>query len=250
MKSGYVLDFSDRTFEQFVRDAVGRGIYDGAYSFNGTSKAKHLRSFLEVEPNHVVGTLIAALVEYAGTRDSPPSAELLAACRGIAERLKQCAGILENIAADTGEATFAALTKEVRWSIQRNEPATGLDRLHTFFVDLMRTVCKGRGVPTTREEPAHSLLGKYLKQCKRVGHIESEMTERILKYALSTMESFNHVRNNQSMAHSNPILNHDEALLIFNHVIAVVNFIHALEKRNDRPATPPGESDGEPDAPF
>jgi len=47
------------------------------------------------------------------------------------------------------------------------------------------------------------------------------------------MDPFNHVRNNQSLAHPNLLLNYDEALLIYNHVVAVVNFIRAVERRLD-----------------
>nr|WP_250482543.1 hypothetical protein [Caballeronia sp. GACF5] len=39
------------------------------------------------------------------------------------------------------------------------------------------------------------------------------------------------MRNNQSLAHDNPILNHAEALLIFSHIGASIRFIRALEGR-------------------
>ena len=64
-----------------------------------------------------------------------------------------------------------------------------------------------------------------------VGLIESEMTLRILKSSISTLEAFNDVRNNRSLAHDNPVLNYDEALLIFNHVAGSIRFLRALESR-------------------
>jgi len=63
------------------------------------------------------------------------------------------------------------------------------------------------------------------------------MTERILKSSISTMEAFNRVRNEESLAHDNPMLNYDESLLIFNHVCSAVRFIRALEARAERAAT-------------
>lgn len=56
------------------------------------------------------------------------------------------------------------------------------------------------------------------------------MTERILKSSISVLEAFNGVRNNQSLAHDNPILNYDESVLIFNHVSGSIKFIEAIEK--------------------
>ena len=59
------------------------------------------------------------------------------------------------------------------------------------------------------------------------------MTERILKSSISILEAFNDVRNNQSFAHDNPILNYNESILIFNNVSSVIKFIESIEK--DRP---------------
>lgn len=250
MGSGYVLDFSNRTFEEFVQDTVARNIYNGSFSGQGSSKANHLRAFFAAEPDHLVGALIAALVEHARTVANPPAANLLDSCQHIADRLKQSAPVLGSIATSTGEPTFAALSMEVRRAIASNQPETGLDRLHTYFVTLLRQTCEKRGVQAAREEPAHSVLGKYLKFVKGKGHLRSEMSEKILKYALGTMDAFNHVRNNQSLAHPNEMLDSDEALLIFNHVVAIVNFIEAIERRIDRPLPVTAVALGESDIPF
>ena len=57
------------------------------------------------------------------------------------------------------------------------------------------------------------------------------MTERILKSSISTLEAFNRVRNDQSFAHDNQVLNYDESLLIFNHITCAIRFIEAIERR-------------------
>jgi len=109
-----------------------------------------------------------------------------------------------------------------------------LDRLHTFVIKFVRTLCDGRAIAVTRGKPLHSLFGEYVKHLRDSGQLESEMTARILKSAISVLEAFNDVRNNQSLAHDNPILNYDESLLIFNHVASSVRFIRTLEERLKR----------------
>jgi hypothetical protein len=47
MGSGYVLDFSNRTFEEFVLDSIGKSIYAAEYETGGGSKANRLRALLE-----------------------------------------------------------------------------------------------------------------------------------------------------------------------------------------------------------
>lgn len=63
MASGYVLDFSDRTFAQFFRENVGVNIYDDRYKYNGGSKAKRLRAFWEMDDDGEVGKALEALLE-------------------------------------------------------------------------------------------------------------------------------------------------------------------------------------------
>ncbi len=90
MDGGYVLDFSDRTFGEFVLDAVGLDIHDQKYTTQGTSKAKKLRAFWKLEPDYTVGKLLLALIDYAMSLHAEPDAETRALadkCRSIATRL-------------------------------------------------------------------------------------------------------------------------------------------------------------------
>jgi hypothetical protein len=56
------------------------------------------------------------------------------------------------------------------------------------------------------------------------------MTSRILKSSISVLEAFNDVRNNRSLAHDNPILGYEEAL-IFNHVASSIRFLRSVDRR-------------------
>ena len=75
MSSGYVLGFSDRTFGDFVIDAVGADIHSDRYTADGTSKAKKLRAFWTVESDQMVGTLLSELIKYWETSPHPRSEE-------------------------------------------------------------------------------------------------------------------------------------------------------------------------------
>jgi hypothetical protein len=57
------------------------------------------------------------------------------------------------------------------------------------------------------------------------------MTERILKSTISIFEAFNRVRNDQSLAHDNPMLNYEESILILNNVATSMRFIKSVERR-------------------
>lgn len=64
MGSGYVLNFSDRTFAQFFAEELNIDIDDPIYQEYGTSKAKRLRCFLQTIDKATVVRTLNALWEY------------------------------------------------------------------------------------------------------------------------------------------------------------------------------------------
>jgi hypothetical protein len=93
MSRGYVLDFSNRTFGEFVMDAVGLDIHSDKYTAGGTSKANRLRALWRLEPDTVVGKLLLALIDHEQDELLPNGREhadhvaLTKRCRQIANRL-------------------------------------------------------------------------------------------------------------------------------------------------------------------
>lgn len=234
MDGGYVLNFSNRTFDEFVFDSTGKHICDAVYDSGSGSKASRLRAFWKSEPNTVVGKLLTDLIAYAGELDAqqPPS-HLLDLCHRAAERLQADSPVpeVDTLASVSSDRVFATLARSVKEAIVAGQPEAGLDRLHTFVTKYTRTVCGRHSIEASKDEPLHSLIGKYVKALTAAGRITSEMTERILKSSIGTLEAFNHVRNNHSLAHDNPTLNYDESVLILNHVISCVRFVEAIERR-------------------
>jgi hypothetical protein len=230
MGGGYVLDFSNRTFDEFCIDSIGREI-SGA---NSGSKATRLRGFWVKERNGIVGKLMGAMLDYGvDNRLFTGKDDMLAICRRTVARLQQDSPVaeLDVLAAISDERDFNYIAKAVREAIEKNEPESGLDRLNTFVIKYVRTLCTQHGLTVSRDKPLHSLFGEYVKRLRDGGHIESEMAVRILKSSISTLEAFNDVRNNRSLAHDNTILQYDEALLIFNHVASSIRFLRSVENR-------------------
>ena len=240
LASGYVLNFSNRTFDEFVIDSTGLSIFDEKYNQASGSKANRLRAFWSLEPNDVVAKLLRDLLQCI-SMDSADSEQqkLYEVCSKTVARLLGLSDIPEivELTHNSNEKEFSILARAVRESIERNEPEVGLDRLHTYAVKYLRHLCQQYGISTDREKPLHSLAGEYVKALKEKGYLDSEMSERILKSSISTLDAFNKVRNEQSLAHDNRILNYDEALLIYSHVASAIRFIEALERRNS-PAPP------------
>jgi hypothetical protein len=229
MSSGYVLNFSDRTFQDFIWEYARRDINDGAYSKYGTSKAKRLRAFWEVEQDNVVATLTHALLDHGSALAIIETKDLEAA-RPVAVRLGG-GGVadIDALQPNAQEPTFDRLARAVREAIDAGRPEEGLDRLHTFTIKYVRILAAKRAIDTPREKPLHSVFGEYIKRLQSERIVESAMTMRIMKSAIASLEAFNDVRNEQSLAHDNEVLRMHEALYIFNHVASLVRFLQVVE---------------------
>lgn len=234
MGSGYVANFSNKTFSEFFLDNFGIDIYDRRYDRGSGSKANRMRRFWDDADDHTLGRVLNLLFqdweEYRNVDTSPePPAE----CLAIIERLKAAKPVpdLDAIVPLDNEASFGMLAAQVREAIESGNPEAGLDRLHTFATKFLRKLCANCEIDTPREKPLHSLLGEYLKVPEVVSLLQSSMSVRILKSSISVLEAFNHVRNELSLAHDNNLLSRDEAILVLSHISSLVRFLREIERR-------------------
>ncbi|MCL5031427.1 MAG: abortive infection family protein [Bacteroidetes bacterium] len=234
MSSGYVLDFSNRTFGDIILEITGINVYDEVNY--GGSKANRLRTFWNHESDYNVSKLNSTLLEHWKTINenniNESDMKLYEDCLIIIEKFGQSSieEHLEAIQPNFDEKDFSLLAKSIRDTIQQNEPEVALDRLHTFVVKYIRSLCDKHKITYDKDKPLHSFFGEYVTHLKEQRIVDSQMTERILKSSISILEAFNQVRNNQSFAHDNPILNYNESMLIFKNISSIINFIQAIEK--------------------
>ena len=170
---------------------------------------------------------------HTGEIDPSNDENLYKECVKIAERLKQ-ESIVEHIDAiqpNVEDRDFNLLAKAIRESIEKNEPEAALDRLHTFTFRYLRELCDKHQISYEKTDSLNSVFGKYIKFLIDNRHIESAMSEKILKYSINVIEAFNDIRNNKSFAHDNPVLNYQESVLIFNNVSNSIKFIESIEGR-------------------
>ena len=96
MSWGYVLEFTNRTFENFIETSVKRSIYTNKYSDKWDSKGNRLRSFWYKENDKIVWKLLWDLLEQYKTEKliswkefKQSEKELFEECKIIAVRLNK-----------------------------------------------------------------------------------------------------------------------------------------------------------------
>lgn len=240
MESGYVLDFSDRTFGDFFCTEVGidPDAAPGSWLFQayGTSKAKRLRSFIARAQPHLVARTLRALWEYRENN-------MLGNAGPREEKLKEV--FFKNVAKfdghepaidSTGIEAFEAnetlqeLVAAIRRDLDALRPHAALDRLHTYCMKRFASlVIKHGGEACGEDDALHARVGKYVKALKAKRSL-TEMSERIIKSSISTFESMNDIRNNRSFAHDKETLvPMEEARFIYDSVTALLRFLKTVD---------------------
>ncbi len=236
MGSGYVLDFSNNAFRAFILSHTKIDIYDNKYSIYGDSKAKRLRAFLKIEDEYIVSKVLDELLEYWRVKKitrygemSVKENNLYTECKNVISRLSKNSVNIEVLA--TEEENFQLLFDNIKLSIENGQADAAIDRLHTYMVKFIRSLCNVHNINFIDTEPLHNIFGKYVKYLENNKILESEMSIRILKSNIKILDSFNFVRNNQSLSHDNIVLNYDECIYIFNSIIDLKLFIDSIEGR-------------------
>lgn len=199
MGSGYVLNFSDRTFGEFVLEAVDIDIHSDEFTILGSSKAKKLRAFWENESDYLVGRLLKALIDYAeeSTHETTEKSKSLAErCRVIVSRLLAGGPSLDDLKQKAASLDANHLAEQIR----RMEDAVETDPSLAIGTakELIETCCKtilrerGREIPGTPDIP--TLTKATLKELNLVpeGVPNAARGADVIKRLLSNLSTVGH----------------------------------------------------------
>jgi hypothetical protein len=197
MSSGYVLNFSDRTFGGFVCEAVGVEIHSERYATGGTSKANKLRTFWKIESDYKVGTLLMALIDYGLTLDPqllPPDAKPLAErCKQIASRLLTGAPRLESLKAQAKVLDANHLAEQIRRleAAIETDPPLAIGTAKELIETCCKTILAERGKPVTGTPDMPVLTKETFKELKLIpdGIPDAARGSDVIKRMLSNLAS-------------------------------------------------------------
>ena len=242
MSSGYVMDFSNSSFSRFIGDVINIDVYDGPGYEEYASKANKLRQIWNKEPDNVVGTLIEALLSYFEDMQlrqdklTDYERKKIDEMRLVATRLKGNSPRIE--LPSKQEDSLQTLLEDINNALARNKPELVLDRLHTFSTKLLRQICTDNEIIVTDDKganlPLHSLAGMLRKKYEQDELFQSSFTLIALQNSISLFDKYNSVRNNQSYAHDNEVLDTMEAEFAVRIMADLLTFIDKAKKKKKK----------------
>lgn len=236
---GYVLNFSDKTFREYFDDEFRIDIDQPKFRTGGTSKMNRLRTFCRIEDAAIVARALRSLWDYReGTFPATPrDAAIKTRLFELISRIEGNDAVARTDAIErfAPDQTLEELVAAIERDILADRPVAALDRLHTYCAKKFGHLLDRRSVEWDRSEPLHSRVGKYVKAVNQERPLR-EMTQQIMKNAIGVFDKFNHIRNNQSLAHDNEIIDKAEARFIFDSVSAFLRFVKNMDN-SERPET-------------
>lgn len=146
METGYVLNFSDRTFQNFVLESTGIDIFSGQYSAP-LSKAKRLRLFWQKEEDYITQKLLSDMLAYWFDNKQAYGQEFNDEELLLHEKCKKALDVLQgtNLVEELNSITsvdvlnyqsIQVLSAEIKEKLIGGQPEFALDRLHTFLKEI------------------------------------------------------------------------------------------------------------------
>jgi hypothetical protein len=177
MSGGYVADFKDITFRQFFAD-FGVDIHSQKYCSAGTSKAKKLRQFWDIEPDVLVGKALMALITHVEENLSssslvdldPEKQKQIERCKEIATRLvagKVNLAYLKQTATISDAKHLAEQIRRIEQSIE-SDPALAIGTAKELVETCCKTILAERGKPVAGTPDMPALTKETLKELKLV----------------------------------------------------------------------------------
>lgn len=236
IQSGYVLDFTNSTFSDFIKESVGIDIYNDKNYTEDESKGKKLRQIWNTEPEGIVFKLTQDLIDYAEDyylEEKKLDEIKKSQIAKVREYLKSRQGSDINLP-DINNDDLKMLQADIKQNILKGTPELALDRLHTFTMKYIRACCTKHNIDLSDKNnnnfPLHSLLGMLIKYYKTDGKVTSDFSITALRMGISIFEKFNTIRNDQSFAHDNTILNKNESEFVLKTISNLLVFISKEEE--------------------
>lgn len=241
--NGYVFSalknyehFNKTTARNIIYGASGIDIFNNP-KYAELSQQKCLEKIWEEESNHIAGRVLKDFLLFYIEHYPPQLLEegeksQYARCMEVAERLLQNTEVLLPFPLSE---QLRILKTDIQESIASGKPELCLDRLHTFATEYLRAICTKHKIATAdpkgQNYPLHNLSGSLQKFYRESKLVESEFSLIALRNSIDLFTKYNDIRNDQSFAHPNEVLNTAEAtyaVQIMSSTLALIEQIEAL----------------------
>lgn len=232
MRSGYVLNFSNNSFDEFFQ-YFDVDIYSARYERRGESKANRLRCFWEVGDDYLVGKVLFELIGMIEDTEEKPYTD----CVDIANRLLAGGPNLANLA----ETATRLQADDIRRQISRmegsikNDPELAIGTAKELIETCCKTILQERNALDERNVDLSELVRATLRELRLTREDipdsvrGADTIKRVVSNLGSIANGINELRNLYGTGHGRtartPSLSPRHARLAVGSTSALVQFL-------------------------
>lgn len=246
ISGGYAFAFIEKdkhnktTTKNLILESCGINIFDDE-DFKGLSQQKCIEKIWDTCSPRIIASMLKGFCKYLlfYYQDSYWSDEAQNDYDRVQEIIERLDSInTVSLPDESTEADFGLLKAAIETNIQNENPELAIDRLHTYSTKFLRRICKKHGISTQNDKgneyPLHSLVGSLKGWYEKNNYFESEFTIVAISSSISIFVKFNDIRNKQSAAHPNELLNKTEAMYAVKIISETLTFIDEIERVKDK----------------
>lgn len=224
--------------KDLILDACGINIYEDS-DFQSLSQQKCIEKIFNEYSAQTIAKLLTALSEYfcfgMGTDWwSDDDQYDYSAVKKIIERLETTTAV---VLPEYTTPNSDIILDDIRSNIEEGKPELVIDRLHTYATLFIRNVCMRHEIKITDDKgnyfPLDTLVGSLKTWYERENYFESEFATVAIRNTINIFAKYNDLRNSNSAAHPNPLLNKIEAEYAVKIIGETIKFIDEIEKSKD-----------------
>jgi hypothetical protein len=233
VSGGYLGDFSYRTHQEFYPYYCGLDIDPQDTPYYGTTRMRFMQVLEGQLPENQAKILRGVLAKYP-VESFPESQradkqQIYHEIKAMIARVERETSLQPPTLTVTNETVQRAIA-DATVLLEKNGPASAVDRVHTAFHGYLRAVCKQANIQVADDADVNALFKKLRDEHPglQVDHTRKEDIGRVLSSLGNIVNTLNPLRNKASVAHPNEeLLGEDEAMLVVNAVQILLYYLNA-----------------------
>lgn len=247
IKNGYIFKYwydqgkyNKNDTRDIILDACGIDIYNDI-DFSGLSQEKCFNKIIEGNNPINIANMLNGFCDYFAFTMAEYSCwnsedeQDYSIVQSIIERLKSSEVI--NLPEIQQYENIEMLVQDIEHNINNSTPELVLDRLHTYATMYLREICNNHNLPINDDKgnmySIESLAGKLKGYYIKNNYCKSEFSTQAIKTMIGLFAKFNDIRNDNSFAHPNDVLDKVEAEYVVKTMLSTLQFVTKIEEANN-----------------
>jgi len=132
-------------------------------------------------------------------------------------------------------AGLRSLEKDLKQKLEKQEYDLAIDRLHTFSLFFLEQLCKNNKLTPKLDPKGHIMFDDMVSQLQTKfegNNLLNNFDKETIKNSKIMLQKYNEVRNKESFAHPNKVIENAKAQYVVENIISLLNYLGEISKES------------------